>query len=156
MNDLDAKILQRLAEDARTPHAQIAEDVRLSRPAVAERIKKLEHAGVIQGYTAVVNPEAVGKSVTAFISAKLPGVVDREVRAALQALLQNEDILEVHAVAGDDCFLLKVRTADMHSLNEIVNSLKEPPLSFATRTTIVLETYFEKIGGAVLYRQDSK
>ena len=73
MKDLDQKILEILTNDARTPHAQIGEEVGLSRPAVTERVKKLELSGIIEGYSAVLNPEALGQSLTAFISAKHQG-----------------------------------------------------------------------------------
>lgn len=146
LNATDLKILAILLKDARTPHAQIAEEIGLSRPAIAERIKKLEQAGVIKGYSAVINPEAVGKAVTAFISAKYPGVIDAAVIDALKDLVHHTDILEIHSIAGEDCFLIKVRTDNMQTLNQIINFLKEPPLTMTTKTTIVLERYFEKNG----------
>ena len=61
--------------------------------------------------------------------------------------MQREEILEVHAVAGDDCFLIKVRTSSIGELNTLLQSLTAFPLSFSTRTTIVMETHCEKVGG---------
>ena len=150
MKELDQKILDILTNDARTPHAQIGEEVGLSRPAVTERVKKLEQGGIIEGYSAVLNPEALGQSLTAFISAKHQGVLNDEVQVTLNALAKHGEILEIHSIAGDDCFLIKVRTTDMKSLNRIVNHMKQPPLRMVTKTTIVLENYFEKVGGTVL------
>ncbi|MCH8957400.1 Lrp/AsnC family transcriptional regulator [candidate division KSB1 bacterium] len=150
MKELDQKILEILTNDARTPHAQIGEEVGLSRPAVTERVKKLEQSGIIEGYSAILNPEAVGKSITAFISAKHQGVLNDEVQVTLNELAKYGEILEIHSIAGEDCFLIKVRTTDMKSLNRIVNHMKQPPLTMVTKTTIVLETYFEKVGGTVL------
>ena len=150
MKELDQKILEILTNDARTPHAQICKQVGLSRPAVTERVKKLEQSGIIEGYSAVLNPEALGQSLTAFISAKHQGVLNDEVRVTLNELAKHGEILELHSIAGDDCFLIKVRTTDMKSLNRIVNHMKQPPLRMVTKTTIVLETYFEKVGGTVL------
>ena len=150
MKELDQKILEILTNDARTPHAQICKQVGLSRPAVTERVKKLEQSGIIEGYSAVLNPEALGQSLTAFISAKHQGVLNDEVQVTLNELAKRGEILEIHSIAGDDCFLIKVRTTDMKSLNRIVNHMKQPPLRMATKTTIVLETYFEKVGGTVL------
>ena len=150
MKDLDQKILEILTNDARTPHAQIGEEVGLSRPAVTERVKKLELSGIIEGYSAVLNPEALGQSLTAFISAKHQGVLNDEVQVTLNELAKHGEILEIHSIAGDDCFLIKVRTTDMKSLNRIVNHMKQHPLRMVTKTTIVLETYFEKVGGTIL------
>ncbi len=150
MKELDQKILEILTNDARTPHAQIGKQVGLSRPAVTERVKRLEQSGIIEGYSAVLNPEALGQSLTAFISAKHQGVLNDEVQLTLNELAKHGEILEIHSIAGDDCFLIKVRTTDMKSLNRIVNHMKQPPLRMVTKTTIVLETYFEKVGGTVL------
>ncbi len=150
METIDSQILTILTKDARTPHAQIGEEVGLSRPAVTERVKKLEQSGIIEGYSAVLNPEALGQSLTAFISAKHQGVLNDEVQVTLNELAKHGEILEIHSIAGDDCFLIKVRTTDMKSLNRIVNHMKQPPLRMVTKTTIVLETYFEKVGGTIL------
>ena len=150
MDSIDSAILEILTGDARTPHAQIAEEVGLSRPAVAERVRKLEQANIIKGYSAILNQEALGKLIIAFISAKHIGVLDKEAADDLINLADNPAILEIHSIAGEDCFLIKVRTGDMKSLNKIVNDLKKPPLRMITKTTIVLETYFEKVGGTTL------
>jgi Lrp/AsnC family leucine-responsive transcriptional regulator len=61
-----------------------------------------------------------------------------------------DEVIETHTVAGDDCYLIKVRTDSIASLNTLVGKLKEPPLSLSTRTTIVMQTHCEKIGGIVL------
>ena len=150
MKELDQKILDILTKDARTAHAQIGEEVGLSRPAVTERVKKLEQRGIIKGYSAVLDPEALGQPITAFISAKHQGVLNDEVQVTLNELAKHDEILEIHSIAGEDCFLIKVRTTDMKSLNRLVNHMKQPPLTMVTKTTIVLETYFEKVGGTVL------
>lgn len=153
MTEADEKIVFILRQDARTPHAQIAEEIGLSRPAVTERVKKLEQSGIIKGYSTVLNPEALGRTVTAFISAKLPGIVDDKAKKELSDLAQIEEILEIHSIAGEDCFLVKVRTDKISNLNRIVNDLKKPPLSMTTKTTIVLESYFEKVGGITLTQE---
>ena len=150
MNDIDKYILEKLYEDARISHTQLAEEVGLSRPAVAERIKKLEQKNIIKGYSAVLNPEALGQSITAFISGRHQGIANAKTFDALRSLAKQKDILEIHSIAGEDCFLIKVRTSDMTSLNNIVNNLKKTPLKMSTKTTIVLESYFEKVGGTVL------
>ncbi len=149
LDDLDRKILAVLAADARTPVVQIAEKVGLSRPAVRDRMEKLEKSGVIEGTTVVVNPEAMGRGVTAFISAIFNGSMNRKATEAFHALMEREEVVEIHAVAGQDCYLLKVRTDSISSLNSLVNVLSADPLAMTTRTTIVLETFCEKVGGLV-------
>lgn len=158
MYDLDAAdrdIISALLHDGRTPASQIAERVGLSRPAVAERIEKLERVGVIRGTTVVVDPAAVGQTVTAFISARVAGSFDAKARKAFAQLYERDEIVEVHTVAGDDCYLMKVRTASIPSLNEIVSLLSAAPLNMATKTTIVMETHCEKVGGIDLTRDRS-
>lgn len=143
----DSKIIQILLHDGRTPASQIAEQIGLSRPSVAERMEKLERSGLVRGTTVVVDPAAFGNSVTAFISARRQGKLDSKARKAFDALLRLDEILEAHSVAGDDCYLMKVRTNSIQALNEIVSNIGHEPLSMVTRTTIVMETYSEKVGG---------
>jgi Lrp/AsnC family leucine-responsive transcriptional regulator len=144
LDDLDLRIVALLLKDARTPAAQIAEQIGLSRPAVADRLDKLERNGVIRGTTAVVDPHAVGRKVTAFIAARgatLPSAAWKKFRE----LMQRDEVLEVHTVAGDDCYLIKVRAESIGGLNTLVQQLTA--LSLVTRTTIVMETHCEKVGG---------
>ena len=150
LDDYDHRILGWLLRDGRAPASQIAESIGLSRPAVAERIEKLERNGVVLGTTVVIDPEALGEHVTAFVSARVPGTVSDKARKAFDALLKKKEVLEAHTVAGDDCYLLKVRTDSIASLNALVSSLTAAPLSLATRTTIVMQTHCEKVGGITL------
>ncbi len=146
LDELDLRIVYLLLKDARTPAAQIAEQIGLSRPAVADRLDKLERQGVIRGTTAVVDPSAMGLGVTAFIAARGPHLSGTAWKR-FRELMQRDEVLEVHTVAGDDCYLIKVRAASIGGLNTLVQQLTEAPLSLATRTTIVMETHCEKIGG---------
>jgi Lrp/AsnC family leucine-responsive transcriptional regulator len=150
LDPTDRKILDRLLKDGRTPAAQIAEQIGLSRPAVAERIEKLERNGIICGTTVVLNPVAVGLDVTAFVFARYGRNMDAKSTRFFRRLLQRDEILEAHSVAGDDCYLLKVRTSSISSLNALLSELGSSPLSLSTRTTIVLETFSEKVGGIAL------
>lgn len=153
LDDLDRRILGLLLRDGRTPAAQIAEQIGLSRPAVADRIEKLERQGVIRGTTVVVEPAAVGNGITAFVSARGSTLGAKQWKA-FRELMQRDEILEVHTVAGDDCFLLKVRTDSIGSLNQLVAQLTSPTIGLATRTTIVMQTHLEKVGGVVLGEQE--
>lgn len=146
LDDLDAKILDALLRDGRTPAAQVAEQVGLSRPAVADRLEKLERQGVIRGTTVVVDPSALGQGITAFISARGPNLTSAGWRT-FRELMQRDEVREVHTIAGDDCYLLKVRSKSILSLNALIQELTSAPISLTTRTTIVMETHCEKVGG---------
>ena len=149
LNEIDLRIVNLLRHDGRTPAAQIAEQVGLSRPAVADRIEKLERLGVIRGTTVVVDPAAVGQTITAFVSAR-GAHLSTKAWSAFEQLMKLDEVLEVHTVAGDDCFLVKVRTDSIRSLNELVQKMTAAPLSLNTRTTIVMRTHCEKVGGITL------
>ena len=155
LDELDLRIVALLLKDGRTPAAQIAEQIGLSRPAVADRLDKLERQRVIRGTTAVVDPVALGKSITAFVAARgstLSGAAWKKFRE----LMRSDEILEVHTVAGEDCYLMKVRADSIGGLNELVQQLTTPPLSLATRTTIVMQTHCEKVGGIDLGAKEER
>jgi Lrp/AsnC family leucine-responsive transcriptional regulator len=154
LDELDLRIVDLLLRDARTPAAQIAEQIGLSRPAVADRLDKLERQGVIRGTTAVIDPAAIGRSITAFVAAR-GATLSSTGWKKFRELMQRDEVLEVHAVAGDDCFLLKVRAESIGGLNTFVQQLSAAPMSFSTRTTIVMETHCEKIGGIDLGQRES-
>jgi len=146
LDAVDLKILTHLLRDGRAPAQQIADAVGLSRPAVADRITRLERDGVIRGHTVVVEPKALGRAVTAFVAAR-GQTLDAKRKKIFDAILKTDEIVEAHTVAGDDCFFIKVRTDSITSLDELVSKLTAPPLSLATRTTIVMKTHCEKVGG---------
>lgn len=146
LDELDLRIIGLLLGDARAPAAQIAEQIGLSRPAVADRLDKLERQGVIRGTTAVVDPAALGRSVTAFVSARGASLSNAGWKK-FRELMASDEVLEVHTVAGDDCYLMKVRAESIGGLNTLVQQLSAPPMGLATRTTIVMQTHCEKIGG---------
>jgi Lrp/AsnC family transcriptional regulator, leucine-responsive regulatory protein len=152
LDPVDRRIVNILLRDGRTPAAQIAEEVGLSRPAVADRIGRLERTGVIRGTTAVVHPASVGQGITAFVSARGPSL-STKAWDAFRELMRSDEVLEVHTVAGDDCYLIKVRTSSIASLTELVTRITDPPISLATRTTIVMETHCEKVGGIALGKE---
>lgn len=146
LDDLDRGIIAVLLRDGRTPAAQIAEHVGLSRPAVADRLDKLERLGVIRGTTAVIDPQAVGAAITAFVAVRGTSLSASGWKK-FREMMKREEILEVHTVAGDDCYLMKVRAESIAALNTLVQELTVAPMGLSTRTTIVMETHCEKIGG---------
>jgi len=144
LDDTDLKILQLVQANGRISNADLAKECNMAPSAMLERVKKLEQKKVIIQYTAVIDPESVGQKLLAFILIKTKsGEVADTVTAA--ALAKVPEIQEVHHIAGEDCFLIKVRTADSKSLMQLMRqSLKKIPGVLSTRTTIVLETAKEQ------------
>ncbi|MFO7262037.1 MAG: Lrp/AsnC family transcriptional regulator [bacterium] len=142
MDNTDRQILAILQQNARTPNAEIARRVGMAPSAVFERIRKLEERGVIARYQAVVNPRALGLPLVAFVfvrTAEPPGACDAAVRLAAIPGVQ-----EVHHIAGEDCYLVKVRAADPEALGRILREeFGAIGTIRSTRTTIVLETIKE-------------
>ena len=142
IDDIDRQILQILQANARETQADIARAVGLAPSAVLERMRKLESRGVIRGYTADVDPRVIERGMLAFVavrSEEAPG--DDNVARELGRL---PDVLEVHHVAGDDCYLVKVRARDAEHLGSLLRTrIGRIAGVKSTRTTIVLETVKE-------------
>jgi Lrp/AsnC family leucine-responsive transcriptional regulator len=148
LDPISRRILQLLVADGRASYQAIADEVGLSRPAVMERVKRLEEGGLILGYTARLDRARVGFPITAFVAVRYaPSEVDSS-GPAVRALAANPSVLECHHVAGEDCYILKVAAPSLGALERILGSLREPGLAAGTRTTIVLSTIFEKPGVA--------
>jgi len=123
----------------RVTWSELAATLELSAPATADRVRRLEERGVIQGYSALVNPEVVGCGLTAFISVTLERPEHRD--PFLQRILELPEIQECHHVAGDDDYLLKVRCHSTQDLEQIIGEkIKSLQGIVRTRTTIVLST----------------
>jgi Lrp/AsnC family leucine-responsive transcriptional regulator len=140
MDDRDKSILEALQENARATLGEIAARVRLSASSVHERVRKLEQAGIIKGYRAEIDPESVGLFVTAMVSVmpldpKQPD--DLPVR-----VLEFVEVEDCHSVAGDENYILKVRTRTTSDLEDLLRRLREKA-GVHTRTTVVLSTPFE-------------
>ena len=140
------RILQLLTRDGRASYQAIADEVGLSRPAVMERVKRLEEAGFVRGYTAVLDRRRIGFPVTAFVAVRYTTSNGDLDDPGLSGLAHNPNVLECHHVAGEDCYMLKVAAPSIDSLGEILRQLREPGRPVSTRTTIVLSTLFEKPG----------
>jgi Lrp/AsnC family leucine-responsive transcriptional regulator len=135
----DRVILRMLQENARVSNAEIARQVGLAPSAIFQRIRKLEEQGIIEGYTARVNPREVGYGLVAYImiqTGELARTVDTA--AILTAL---KEVQEVHRVVGEDCFFVKVRVPDTDALGRLLDEhIQRIPSVASTRTTIVLRT----------------
>jgi len=136
------KILRILQEKARIPNVEVARQVEMAPSAVLERIRKMERQGIIDGYEVRLNPAQFDRRQIAFIEVRTRLVGDRpETGKELAAI---PEIQEVHYVAGEDCYLVKLRVADTAELAAIVRE-KIAVISevVSTRTTTVLQTYKE-------------
>ncbi len=139
---IDAAILDILQVDGRAANAEIARRVGMAPSAVFERIRKLEERGIITGYTASLDPGAIGLGILAFVFVR----VDEGIGAPQteKALASVPEVQEVHHIAGEDCFLVKVRTADTTSLGRLLrDKIGALPSVRTTKTTIVLATVKE-------------
>ncbi len=142
----DRRILRILAQDGRESYQAIADAVGLSRPAVMERVKRLEETGYILGYRVQLDRAKVGLPVTAFVAVRYGSsdYVGDEPR--MREMEKHPGVLECHHVAGDDCYILKVIANDLEGVQAILRDLRGPNGQMNTRTTIVLSTLFEKPG----------
>jgi len=140
------RILQILATDGRASYQAIADDVGLSRPAVMERVKRLEESGYILGYVARLDRAKVGYPVTAFIAVRYPPTGVAGTEPGVEALADNPSVLECHHVAGEDCYILKVAAPSLLELERVIRQLRGAGQPVSTRTTIVLSSVFEKPG----------
>ncbi|MFI5272583.1 MAG: Lrp/AsnC family transcriptional regulator [Ktedonobacterales bacterium] len=142
IDTIDSKILTILQDDARTSNADIARQLGMAPSAIFERIRKLESRGVIEGYTARVNPRALARGLLAFIYVRADERLGAPETSARLAVLP--EVQEVHHIAGEDCFLVKVRVADTEALSRFLREcLGAIDTISSTRTTIVLSTVKE-------------
>jgi Lrp/AsnC family leucine-responsive transcriptional regulator len=147
LDELDHRLLSALQSDARATFAELGTVVGLKPPAVHERVKRLEQRGFIRGYAALLDARRLGLGLIAFVSAfTTPDVNYDRFTKAVAAL---PEVGEVHSVAGEESFLLKVVTRSTAHLDDFLTRLKAVPGIARTKTTIVLSTPFERDGIAL-------
>lgn len=142
LDQIDLHILALLQENCKLPLAKIGEKVGLSAPSVIDRVKKLEDSGVITGYRAVLDARRLGKDVTAFIGVsishpKLIGEFEGDIA-------RLEGVLECHHVTGEHTLLLKVKTDNTSSLEELISQIRSIEGVDRTETMVVLSTHTER------------
>lgn len=143
LDTTDRRLVAALTRNGRATVTALAREVGLSGPAVHERLRKLADAGVVRGYTALVDPVKVNAGTAAFVALHLvPGMHDNaELEAALVA---DPRVLEIHEIAGEDCYLIKVRVASPQELSATLHRFKQLGPTASTRTTMVLRTVLER------------
>ncbi|MGH2820239.1 MAG: Lrp/AsnC family transcriptional regulator [Actinomycetota bacterium] len=145
LDRIDRSIMGLLRQDGRMSHAAIAKQVGLSGPAVHERVRKLEQRGAIAGYTAVLDPEVLDRPFVAFVMVTLSEGNEFAADEPIVARICEEpDVLEFHRIAGEDCYLVKVRTATNKELTHLLHRIRCIRGVARTRTTIVLASELEK------------
>ncbi|CAN5486993.1 Lrp/AsnC family transcriptional regulator [soil metagenome] len=148
MDDIDEKLLGLLKKDAKKKYSDLAEMLNLSPPSVHARVKKLEQIGVIRGYTIDIDPQLLGLRLCAFVRVTIESI---SATGLAQSLMAFPEVEEYYIVAGEECVLLKVRTADTAALSTFLDNIRGIKGVKKTITSVVLTTPFER---GVTPRQD--
>ncbi|MFB4273852.1 MULTISPECIES: Lrp/AsnC family transcriptional regulator [unclassified Nonomuraea] len=140
MEEIDRRIVTLLAHDGRMSFTDLARETGLSVSAVHQRVRRLEKRGVVRGYAAIIDHDAVGLPLTAFVSIKPidPAAPDD----APERLAHLAAIEACHSVAGDESYILKVRVASPVALEDLLQQIRASA-NVSTRTTVVLSTPYE-------------
>ncbi len=141
IDETDRRILTILQESGRVSNADIARKIGMAPSAVLERVRKLERKGVLKGYEAIVDPKAVGQSLTAFIFVHVNEGVG--VTGTGARLAKVPGVIEVHYCAGKDSYLIKVRCEDTDGLARMLGKIGRIESVRDTNSTIVLNTIKE-------------
>jgi Lrp/AsnC family leucine-responsive transcriptional regulator len=118
LDGVDRKIITELVSDGRVPLAELGRRVNLSSPAVAERVRRLEDAGIITGYRARIDPRALGYALTAIVRVKPVGAHLREIQDLAARIPEIE---ECHRITGEDCYYLKIHLRSMDDLSQLLD-----------------------------------
>ncbi|GAC1299805.1 MAG: Lrp/AsnC family transcriptional regulator [Vulcanimicrobiaceae bacterium] len=147
LDELDVRLLAALQSNGRSTFAELGSLVGLKAPAAHDRVKRLEARGFIDGYAARLDARRLGFALAAFVSAYTTADVDYDRFHASVARLP--EVAEIHSVAGEESFVLKVLTRSTAHLDDFLSRLKAVPGIGRTKTTIVLTTPFERHGIAL-------
>ena len=143
LDKIDLGILNLMQVNARISNADLARELNMAPSAVLERVKKLEQKKVILQYTVRLNPNVLNQKLLAFVFMKAGDGLGCSTTG--KELAKIPEVQEVHHIAGEDCYLVKIRTADSASLMDLMrNHFSKIPNILSTRTTIVLETVKEQ------------
>ena len=142
LDDVDRKILRELQRDARVSFKAIAQKVGLSEATIFVRVKKMQEKGVIQSFTTIIDPKAVGKPLTALV---LVRANPKAHSGTLDAMRKFEDIYEIYDVTGQYYSILKIRTSGTEELGRIMDEIGKIDGIAGTETIIVLRTVKEDL-----------
>ena len=140
LDDIDRKILRLIQQDCKITSADIAEKVGLSQTPCLRRIRNMEAAGVIERYTAVLNPEALGLGMTFFTRVWLTGQDEATVEPFTKAIRRLPNVVECHLMAGDCDFLLRILAANIEAYRQFqIDSLNSLPGVQSVKTEIPMQ-----------------
>ena len=144
MDEIDREIVRLLYANGRLNQERIAREVKLSRPAVHERVRRLEDEGVIRGYKALVDWTALGQPMTAFVWVRTSGAKCRETGPILMSLTcDGTAVEECYSVTGEWCLLLKVRAVSPSTLQDLIDEIRDTAGVEGTMTAVALSTIGE-------------
>lgn len=147
VDDIDQRIVASLTADARASYAEIGAAVALSAPAVKRRVDRLRAAGVIRGFTTVIDPAAVGWSTEAFVELFCVG---RTAPAQIgEAARRHPEVVAAYTVSGEADALVHLRAADIGHLEQALERLRAEPFVTSTRSTIVLSRLVDNPGSGL-------
>ena len=133
LDAVDLKLIDALVANARISTAELARLVGLSAPSVSERVKRLEEAGVIEGYAAKVNPAAAGLSIAAWLRIRpVPG----ELKRVAQIVAALPQIVECDRITGEDCFIAKAHVRSIGDLETVIDAI----IPYAMTTTSIIQS----------------
>lgn len=142
IDEIDKKILNILQNNGRITNSELASKIKMAPSAVFSRIKKLEEKKIIKKYSTIIDENKVGRNLLAFIEVKAKGPI-ADIKTANE-ISKIKEVQEVHLVAGEDCFFVKVRVENPEELTKLLrNKFSKIPNIITTKTTIVLETVKE-------------
>jgi DNA-binding Lrp family transcriptional regulator len=142
MDEIDHRIVALLRENARRSFQDIGERVALSAPAVKRRVDRLERGGVIRGYSANVDPSAIGWNTHAFVELFCEGAMSGE--QVRQAVGDHPEVEAAYTIAGAPSAILHLRASDTQHLEQALERVRDTPGVIRTQTQVVLSTLFER------------
>lgn len=140
---VDLQLLNTLQENARIKRQDLAQNVKLSIPAVSERLRKLEEAGYIRSYSTHLEPHLCGLDITAFVIVQ--STTSLQYQEFTERVNSFPEILECHSVTGEGSHILKIRTENTRKLETVLSEIQSWPGVTRTKSNIVLSTYKETL-----------
>jgi Lrp/AsnC family leucine-responsive transcriptional regulator len=149
LDDTNIALLSELQDDARLTLAELGRRVGLSSPAVAERLQRLEEAGVISGYRATVDPRAVGYALGAVLRIR---PAPRQIAKVADVAQRTPEVVECHRITGEDCFFMKLYVRDVEHLEEVIDAFTP----FGQTTTSIVQSSPVALRGVALPAEEAR
>lgn len=143
IDQTDQKIIKLLQENARMSFSEIGNRTSLSTPAVSSRVQKLQERGIIKGYTAILDAQALNKQLVCYCQIYLQSRQAAGSQAFLEMVSQEPDIWEAYCISGDYEYLLKIVTASAQTLEAVLSRLRTKNPAMKTKTSVVLSSLKE-------------